>query len=67
MSSDYEANGAGMIEPQTAAQDFAARAVQKAYREWREMRIQFVKGLNWKSSLEVDDDIDYPHSNGIRE
>ena len=29
----------------TVAQDFAARALQKAYREWREVRIQNSKGL----------------------
>ena len=28
----------------TVAQDFAARALQKAYREWREIRIQNSKG-----------------------
>jgi len=39
----------------TQAEDFAARAVQKAYREWREIRIQFVKGMDWKPTLEVDD------------
>ncbi len=55
-------------QPTTAAQDFAARAVQKAYREWREMRIQFIKGLNWKPSLhvnvEADNFDDNPQSGG---
>ena len=38
-------------ETTTAAQDFAARAVQKAYRDWREMRVQYVKGFHWKPML----------------
>ena len=47
----------------TAAQDFAARAVQKAYREWREMRIQFVKGMSWKTTLNVDEgEASSPHA-----
>ena len=49
--------------PTTAAQDFAARAVQKAYRDWREMRIQFVKGMAWKTTLNVDDEeANSPHN-----
>jgi hypothetical protein len=47
----------------TAAQDFAARAVQKAYREWREMRIQFVKGMSWKTTLNVEEEeANSPHT-----
>jgi len=30
----------------TAAEDFAARSVQKAYKDWREKRIQLHKGVN---------------------
>jgi hypothetical protein len=35
----------------TAAEDFAARAVQKAYRDWREQKIQVHKGTAWTTKL----------------
>jgi hypothetical protein len=38
-----------------AAEEFAARAVQKAFRDWREARIQLIKGLAWKSTLITND------------
>jgi len=38
----------------TAAEDFAARAVQKAYREWREKRIQVMKGVNLTMAIPVN-------------
>ena len=45
----------------TVAEDFAARAVQKTFREWREVRVQFKKGMVWRATLDgdnVDDSMD---------
>jgi len=38
----------------TAAEDFAARAVQKAYREWREKKIQVMKAINRTKHIPVN-------------
>ena len=52
--------------PHSAAQDYAARTVQKAFRDWREMRIHFVKGMNWRTTMNAEDDAKVVHTQKTR-